>query len=146
MGDSACLFFRSNARAALRTASGSDALRCFKHMDRNRTDTGAVALEETPTPSESRSDVTCVVGPDGSPLRMTDLPPPGMKRWTARHKALIVIAVRCGLISLEEACSNYKLTVDELFAWRESYDRHGLRGLSTIRLHLYRSAHRRGCW
>lgn len=113
-------------------------------MDRNGTRTGTVASEEAPTSSENRSDVRCVIGPDGSPLSMTDLPPPGMKRWTARHKAQIVIAVRCGLISLEEACDNYKLTVDELFAWRESYDRHGLRGLSTIRLHLYRSAHRRG--
>lgn len=74
---------------------------------------------------------------------MTDLPPRETKRWTARYKAEIVIAVRRGLISLEEACSNYKLTVEELLSWEESYDRHGLRGLSTIRLHLYRSAHRR---
>jgi Protein of unknown function (DUF1153) len=70
---------------------------------------------------------------------MTDLPPPGTKRWTARHKAEIVIAVRGGLISLEEACASYKLTVDEFFSWQASYDRHGLRGL-----HLYHSAHRRG--
>jgi hypothetical protein len=118
----------------------------LSNMDRNGTNSGAIASEERSTPSESLSDVRSVIGPDGSPLRMTDLPPPGMKRWTARHKAQIVIAVRCGLISLEEACGDYKLTVDELFAWRESYDRHGLRGLSSIRLHLYRSAQRRGSW
>lgn len=118
----------------------------LSNMDRNGTNTGALASEEPATSAENPSDVRSVIGPDGSPLSMTDLPPPGMKRWTARHKAQIVVAVRCGLISLEEACGNYKLTVDELFAWRESYDRHGLRGLSSIRLHLYRSANRRGCW
>jgi hypothetical protein len=113
-------------------------------MSGNITDIGAVAIEEAPTPLENRLKVGDVSGPDGSPLKMTDLPPPGTKRWTPRFKAEIVIAVRGGLISLEEACSNYKLTVDELFSWQESYDRYGLRGLSTIRLHLYRSAYRRG--
>ncbi len=113
-------------------------------MDRT-TARPALSLERRlPTPSENRSKVGDVSGPDGLPLRMTDLPPPGTKRWTARYKAQIVIAVRSGLISLEDACSNYKLTVDELFSWQESYDRYGLRGLSTIRLHLHRSAHRRG--
>ena len=49
-----------------------------------------------------------VIGPDGSPLTITDLPPPGMKkRWVVRRKAQVVAAIRGGLLSLEEACSRY---------------------------------------
>src|SRR5215471_16607099 len=33
-----------------------------------------------------------------------DLPPPDTKRWVTRRKAVIVNAVRAGVISLEEVC------------------------------------------
>ena len=46
-----------------------------------------------------------VVGPEGTPLTMADLPPPDTKRWVIRRKAEVVAAVRGGLLSLEEACS-----------------------------------------
>jgi hypothetical protein len=51
-----------------------------------------------------------VIGPDGSPLTIADLPPPGTKRWVPRRKAEVVAAVRGGLLSLQEACSRYSLT------------------------------------
>ena len=35
---------------------------------------------------------------------LTQLPPPGTKRWVARRKAVVVLAVRTGLISLQEVC------------------------------------------
>jgi Protein of unknown function (DUF1153) len=80
-----------------------------------------------------------VIGPDGSPLTITDLPPPGMKkRWVIRRKAQVVAAVRGGLLSLEEACSRYMLTVDEFLSWQSSIDRHGLGGLRTTRIQQYR--------
>ena len=80
-----------------------------------------------------------VTGPDGSPLTITDLPAPGMKkRWVIRRKAEVVAAVRGGLLSLEEACSRYMLTVDELLSWQSSLDRHGLAGLRTTRIQHYR--------
>ena len=50
-----------------------------------------------------------MIGPDGSPLTIADLPTPGTKRWVARRKAEVVAAVRGGLLSLEEACSRYTL-------------------------------------
>jgi len=50
-----------------------------------------------------------VIGPDGSPLTIADLPAPGTKRWVIRRKAEVVAAVRGGLLSLEEACSRYTL-------------------------------------
>jgi hypothetical protein len=80
-----------------------------------------------------------VIGPDGSPLTITDLPPPGTeKRWVIRRKAQVVAAVRGGLLSLEEACNRYMLTVDEFLSWQSLIDRHGLGGLRATRLQRYR--------
>ena len=70
-----------------------------------------------------------VIGPDGSPLTIADLPAPGTKRWVIRRKAEVVAAVRGGLLSLEEACSRYTLTVEEFLSWQYSIDQHGLAGL-----------------
>jgi len=60
------------------------------------------------------------------------------KRWVIRCKAQVVAAVRGGLLSLEEACSRYMLTVDEFLSWQSSIDRHGLPGLRVTRLQRYR--------
>jgi len=80
-----------------------------------------------------------VIGPDGSPLTITDLPAPGMKkRWVVRRKAQVVAAVRGGLLSLEEACSRYMLTLEEFLSWQSTIDRHGLDGLRVTRLQHYR--------
>ena len=79
-----------------------------------------------------------VLGPDGSPLTLADLPAPGTKRWVIRRKAEVVAAVRGGLLSLEEACSRYMLTVEEFLDWQRSIDRHGLAGLRTTRIQQYR--------
>jgi hypothetical protein len=79
-----------------------------------------------------------VVGPTGGPLTIADLPAPGTTRWVIRRKAEVVAAVRGGLLSLEEACSRYMLTVEEFLAWQRSIDRHGLAGLRTTRIQQYR--------
>jgi hypothetical protein len=79
-----------------------------------------------------------VLGPDGSPLTMEDLPTPGTKRWVIRRKAQVIAAVRGGLLSLEEACTRYMLTVDEFLSWQSSIDQHGLAGLRTTRIQQYR--------
>ena len=47
-------------------------------------------------------------------------------------------AVRGGLLSLEEACERYVLTVEEYLSWQRSIDRHGLAGLRTTRIQQYR--------
>jgi Protein of unknown function (DUF1153) len=86
-----------------------------------------------------RLRVKYVIGPDGSPLTVADLPPPTTKRWVIRRKAEVVAAVRGGLISLEEACGRYTLTVDEFLSWQMSIDQHGLAGLRTTRLQQYRA-------
>ena len=79
-----------------------------------------------------------VIGPDGSPLTIADLPQPNTKRWVIRRKAEVVAAVRGGLLSLEEASRRYMLTVDELLSWQSAIDRHGLAGLRTTRIQQYR--------
>jgi hypothetical protein len=80
-----------------------------------------------------------VIGPDGSPLTIADLPPPATKRWVIRRKAEVVAAVRGGLLSLEDACKRYRLTVDEFLSWQRSIDRHGLAGLRATRVQDYRA-------
>jgi hypothetical protein len=69
---------------------------------------------------------------------MADLPTPGTKRWVIRRKTEVIAAVRGGLLSLEEACSRYMLTVDEFLSWQSSIDQHGLPGLRTTRIQQYR--------
>jgi len=58
-----------------------------------------------------------VIGPDGRRLTLADLPPIDLKRWYPQHKACIATAVRKGLISAEEACKRYRLTMEEIQIW-----------------------------
>ncbi|MFM9857004.1 DUF1153 domain-containing protein [Pseudoxanthobacter sp. M-2] len=85
-----------------------------------------------------RTRVRYVIGPDGSPLTIADLPPSNAQRWVIRRKAEVVAAVRGGLLSLEEACSRYTLTVDEFLSWQALIDKHGLAGLRATRVQEYR--------
>ena len=86
-----------------------------------------------------RARVSYVLGPDGSPLTIADLPSPSTRRWVIRRKAEVVAAVRGGLLSLEEACTRYTLTVEEFLSWQRSIDRHGLAGLRATRVQEYRA-------
>ena len=63
-----------------------------------------------------------------SPLTLADLPPPSTRRWVIRRKAEVVAAVRGGLLSLDDACKRYTLTVEEFLAWQHAIDRFGLAG------------------
>ena len=81
-----------------------------------------------------------IMGPYGEQITISDLPPSNTKRWVIRRKALVVAAVRGGLISLEEACRRYALSVEEFLSWQQAIDRHGLPGLRTTRTQLYRDS------
>ena len=87
---------------------------------------------------KSHNRARYVIGPDGSPLTVANLPPRDTKRWVIRRKAELVAAVRGGLLSLEEACERYAITVDEFLAWQRAIDLHGLPGLRATRLQDYR--------
>jgi hypothetical protein len=58
-----------------------------------------------------------------------ELPSPQTKRWVPRRKAQVVAAVRGGVLSLDEACHRYALTVEEFLSWQRALDRFGLEGL-----------------
>ena len=81
-----------------------------------------------------------IMGPDGRLLTLDDLPPPGTTRWVIRRKAEVVAAVRGGLLTLEEACARYSLSIEEFLAWQRAIERHGLAGLRTTRIQQYRDA------
>ncbi|MEN9561436.1 MAG: hypothetical protein RIQ56_709 [Candidatus Parcubacteria bacterium] len=85
-----------------------------------------------------RRNTRYVIGPDGSPLTLADLPPKETKRWVIRRKAEVVAAVRGGLLTLEEACNLYSLSLDEFLSWQRSIDKHGLPGLRATRVQDYR--------
>ena len=84
------------------------------------------------------------LSPTGRPMTLDDLPPPSTKRWVARRKAEVVSAVRGGLLSLQDACRRYSLSEDEYRSWEQLIDDHGLKGLHTTRIQMYRNiAHRK---
>ena len=66
------------------------------------------------------------------------LPPSNTKRWVIRRKAEVVAGVRAGLLSLQEACDRYDLSVEEFLSWQRMIERHGMLGLRTTRLQDYR--------
>jgi hypothetical protein len=57
--------------------------------------------------------------------QVPELPSPG-QRWTTRRKAALIQAVRGGWVPIEEACRQYKLSVDEFLAWERDIDRYGV--------------------
>ena len=69
-----------------------------------------------------------------------DLPPPNTRRWVVRRKAAVVVAVRNGCITLEEALLRYQLTEEEYRAWERAFEQYGVPGLYSTRLQHYRGS------
>ena len=69
---------------------------------------------------------------------LSDLPSPNIKRWHIQRKAIVVTAVRTGLIDVAEACARYGITIEEFLSWGRLLDEHGMRGLRTTYLKKYR--------
>jgi hypothetical protein len=84
-----------------------------------------------------------VIGPLGEPLTLDTLPPPGTTRWVARRKAEVVAAVDGGLLSFDEMCERYNISVEEFACWKRSVERSGLPGLRVTRIQHYRSLYQR---
>jgi hypothetical protein len=73
--------------------------------------------------------VSEVLGIEGAPLTVADLPPKNLKRWVARRKAEVVAAVEGGLLSEFEACARYNISREEFCGWQNAFDREGVPGL-----------------
>ncbi|MBM3518293.1 MAG: DUF1153 domain-containing protein [Alphaproteobacteria bacterium] len=83
-------------------------------------------------------------GAQGKPARRNarapavELPPADTRRCVVRRKAVVVAAVRSGVITLEEACQHYSLSTEEFLSWQRALDSHGFRALRVTRLQDYR--------
>jgi len=60
---------------------------------------------------------------------MTELPPANTRRWVARRKAAVLVAVSNGVLTIEEACRRYHMSEEELLAWQRAFERYGIDGL-----------------
>jgi hypothetical protein len=74
-----------------------------------------------------------VIGPEGKTLTLADLPPSTLTRWSIRRKAEVVAAVAGGLLSIDEACRRYSLSLEEFTRWQSTLERNGMRGLRVTR-------------
>jgi hypothetical protein len=79
------------------------------------------------------------MGPLG-PLTIEDLPSSCTAHWVSRRKAEVLAAVDGGLLKPGEACERYRLSPEELAAWRRSLDRAGLPGLRITKGQKYRGS------
>ncbi len=102
------------------------------------------ASNEVSSHSEPPAAATRAIGPSGEPLTLETLPAPNTKRWVIRRKAEVVAAVRSGLLSMEQACERYMLSVEEFLSWQGLVESHGILGLRTTRLQHYRGDKRTG--
>jgi|SRR4051794_4905528 hypothetical protein len=84
-----------------------------------------------------------VIGPLGEPLTLESLPAPGTSRWVVRRKAEVVAAVSGGLLSIDEVCERYSLTVEEFASWQRAVERSGMPGLRVTRIQHYKSLYQR---
>jgi len=69
-----------------------------------------------------------VMGPTG-PISLGDLPPSCTTYWVSRRKAEVLAAIDGGLLDISEACARYRLSLEELAAWRRAVDHAGVPGL-----------------
>lgn len=76
--------------------------------------------------------------PDGSVLSRADLPPSGVRRWVASRKAVVVQAVKHGLIARDEVIERYDLTEEEFDSWCRAVQIHGVQALKVTALQKYR--------
>jgi hypothetical protein len=84
-----------------------------------------------------------VIGPLGEPLTLENLPSPTTTRWVVRSKAEVVSAVNGGLLTVDEACERYGLSLEEFASWQRAVDRSGMPGLRVTRIQHYRTLYER---
>src|SRR5690349_24786047 len=82
-----------------------------------------------------------VIGPLGEPLTLDSLPPAGTTRWVVRRKAEVVAAVSGGLLTVDEACERYSLSLEAFTGWQRAVDRSGMPRLRVTRIKHYRDVY-----
>ena len=80
-----------------------------------------------------------VIGPLGEALTLDALPPPDKPVfWVARRKAEVVAAVNGGLLTIDEACERYDISLEEFATWSHAAARSGMLGLRTTHGKTYK--------
>lgn len=78
-----------------------------------------------------------IIGPNGEPVTRDDLPD-ASGRWTPKRKALVVAAIRGGLITLEEAGQRYHFSPAEIERLGQLINQHSLEGARVTYAKQYR--------
>ncbi len=86
---------------------------------------------------ECNTKPTSVIGPFGR-LTISDLPSLSTTFWVSRRKAEVLAAIDGGLLTVDEACERYRLSLEEIVAWRRSMADAGVAGLRITKDHRYR--------
>jgi len=84
-----------------------------------------------------------VIGPLGEPMTLDMLPAPDTRRWVVRRKAEVVAAVNGGLLTIDEVCERYGLSLEEFAGWQRAVERSGMQGLRVTRTQHYRDLYER---
>ena len=84
-----------------------------------------------------------VIGPLGEPLTLESLPPASTTRWVVRRKAEVVAAVNGGLLTFDEVCERYDISLEEFASWKRAVERSGMPGLRVTRIQHYKSLYER---
>ncbi|HVX90938.1 MAG TPA: DUF1153 domain-containing protein [Candidatus Paceibacterota bacterium] len=66
---------------------------------------------------------------NGNVITVADLPKPNTRRWTANRKAIVISAVRNGVITLEQVLARYSMTEREFRIWEQGFKSDGATGL-----------------
>lgn len=83
----------------------------------------------TPQQVEQAARPNANAKPDRPEPEWAALPGANTKRWTARRKAAVVIAVSNGRFARQEVCRRYRLSEEELLGWEQAFTSHGIPGL-----------------
>lgn len=79
-------------------------------------------------------------GPNHRTAALESLPPANTRRWVPRRKAEVLAGIDSGLLTLDEACQRYSLTMEELATWQRLFQHGGIKGLRATRMQEYRAA------
>ena len=66
------------------------------------------------------------------------LPAQDTVRWLPKRKASLVRALQAGLLTIDEACARYSVSIDELLSWERELARDGEGGLRVSRVQAHR--------
>ena len=84
-----------------------------------------------------------VIGPLGEPLTLDSLAPPEHNALGGAPQGRSRAAVAGGLLTVDEACQRYTLSLEEFTGWQRAVDRSGMPGLRVTRIKHYRDQYER---